>query len=139
MLERLGLEVELYEAHISPSRVSVIGGQVQEIRSIFDLMPTGTEDAWRNIAARLRTVHLPLDGVRETLSPRGPGRQHRRGPADRGHHRRRSAAGRARPAPTTSSPDCWSRPRPTRRPCMSDLSSAADHARHAVLPTSPTG
>jgi uncharacterized protein (DUF885 family) len=68
MLERLGLEVELYEAHISPARVSVIGGQVQEIRSIFDLMPTGTEDAWRNIAARLRTVHLPLDGVRETLS-----------------------------------------------------------------------
>ncbi len=68
MLERLGLEVELYEAHISPSRVSVIGGQVQEIRSIFDLMPTGTEEAWRNIAARLRTVHLPLDGVRETLS-----------------------------------------------------------------------
>ena len=68
MLERLGLEVELYEAHISPSRVSVIGGQVQEIRSIFDLMPTGTEDAWRNIATRLSTVHRPLDGVRETLS-----------------------------------------------------------------------
>ena len=68
MLERLGLEVELYEAHISPSRVSVIGGHVQEIRSIFDLMPTGTDEAWRNIAARLRTVHLPLDGVRETLT-----------------------------------------------------------------------
>jgi len=68
MLERLGLEVELYDAHITASRVSVIGGQAQEIRSIFDLMPTDSEDAWRNIAARLRSVHQPLDQVRETLS-----------------------------------------------------------------------
>ena len=29
MLERLSLEVELYEAHITASRVSVIGGQAQ--------------------------------------------------------------------------------------------------------------
>jgi uncharacterized protein (DUF885 family) len=68
MLERLGLEVELYDAHITASRVSMIGGQAQEIRSIFDLMPTDSEDAWRNIAARLRSVHQPLDQVRETLS-----------------------------------------------------------------------
>ncbi len=68
MLERLGLEVELYEAHITASQVSVIRGQVQEIRAIFDLMPTGTEEGWRNVAARLRTVHRPLDGVRETLT-----------------------------------------------------------------------
>src|SRR5215218_3414853 len=68
MLERLGMEVELYDAHITSSRVSVIGGQAQEIRSIFDLMPTDSEDAWRNIAARLRSVHQPLDQVRETLS-----------------------------------------------------------------------
>ena len=68
MLERLGLEVELYDAHITASRVSVIGGQAQEIRSIFDLMPTDSEDAWRNIAARLRSVHQPLGQVRETLS-----------------------------------------------------------------------
>jgi uncharacterized protein (DUF885 family) len=68
MLERLGLEVELYDAHITASRISVIGGQAQEIRSIFDLMPTDSEDAWRNIAARLRTVDRPLSQVRETLS-----------------------------------------------------------------------
>ncbi len=68
MLERLGLEVELYEAHITASRVSVIGGQAQEIRAIFDLMPNDTEDAWRNIAARLRTVDQPLGQVRQTLS-----------------------------------------------------------------------
>lgn len=68
MLERLGMDVELYDAHITASRVSVIGGQAQEIRSIFDLMPTDSEDAWRNIAARLHTVQRPLDQVRETLS-----------------------------------------------------------------------
>ncbi len=68
MLERLGLDVELYEAHITQPRVSVIAGQIQEIRSIFDLMPTDTADAWSNIAGRLRTVHAPLRGVRETLT-----------------------------------------------------------------------
>src|SRR4029453_13222595 len=68
MLERRSLEVELYDAHITASRVSVIGGQAQEIRAIFDLMPTDSEDAWRKIAARLRAVHHPLGQVRETLS-----------------------------------------------------------------------
>ena len=67
MLERLGMEVELYDAHITSSRVSVIGGQAQEIRSIFDLMPTDSEEAWRNVAVRLRTVQRPLNQVRETL------------------------------------------------------------------------
>ena len=68
MLERLGLEVELYDAHITASRVSVIAGQAQEIRWIFDLMPTDSEAGWRNIASRLRTVYRPLSEVRETLS-----------------------------------------------------------------------
>jgi uncharacterized protein (DUF885 family) len=68
MLERLGLEVELYDAHITASRVSVIAGQAQEIRWIFDLMPTDSEAGWRNIATRLRTVYRPLSEVRETLS-----------------------------------------------------------------------
>jgi uncharacterized protein (DUF885 family) len=68
MLERLGMDVELYDAHITASRVSVIAGQAQEIRAIFDLMPTDSDDAWRNIATRLRSVQRPLSQVRETLS-----------------------------------------------------------------------
>lgn len=67
MLERLDTEIELYEAHVTPSRVSVIAGAAQEIRETFDLMPTDTEDAWRNIAARLRRLDCALGGVRETL------------------------------------------------------------------------
>jgi uncharacterized protein (DUF885 family) len=69
MLERLGMDVELYDAHITASRVSVIGGQAQEIRAIFDLMPTDSEDAWRNIATRLRTVQRPLGQVRDGPDP----------------------------------------------------------------------
>ncbi len=67
MLERLGLEVELFEAHISTSRVSVTVGDAQQIRSTFDLMRTDSEAAWANIAARLRTVDQPLYHVRQTL------------------------------------------------------------------------
>ena len=67
MLERLGLEVELFEAHIDTSRVSVVAGAAQEIRSTFDLMPTDTDEAWANIAARLRTVDQPLQQTRQTL------------------------------------------------------------------------
>ena len=87
MLERLGLEVELYEAHITTSRVSVIGGQAQEIRAIFDLMPTEGEDAWRNIAARLRTVETATAASAPDPGRRGPRRQHLRRPADPGHDR----------------------------------------------------
>ncbi|MGI8458443.1 MAG: DUF885 domain-containing protein [Propionibacteriaceae bacterium] len=68
MLERLSLEVELYDAHISRSQVSVIAGHAQEIRSTFDLMPTDTAEAWSNIAERLRTVDQALAQVTRTLA-----------------------------------------------------------------------
>lgn len=67
MLERLGLSAELYDAHITTSRVSVIAGAVQEIRAVFDLMPTEGEQAWHNIAARLAGVGRPLGQVQQTL------------------------------------------------------------------------
>jgi uncharacterized protein (DUF885 family) len=68
MLERLSLEVELYDAHITRSRVSVIAGHAQEIRSTFDMMPTDTPEAWANVAERLRTVDQALQQVTETLA-----------------------------------------------------------------------
>ena len=43
IVERLNLQVELYEAHITASRVSVVAGQTQAIRSTFDLMPRQSE------------------------------------------------------------------------------------------------
>lgn len=68
MLERLGLAGELYDARISTSRVSVIAGAAQEIRSIFDLMPTDSAEAWHHVATRLREIGTPLGQVRETLA-----------------------------------------------------------------------
>ena len=73
MLERLGLQVELHDAHVTPSRVSVIAGTAQGIRETFDLMPTEggsdeeTEECWRNIARRLAGAATPLAQSRQTL------------------------------------------------------------------------
>lgn len=67
MLERLSLDVELYDAHLPSSRVSVLADAAHEIRESFDLMPTDTADAWHNIAVRLRTIGTPLQQVRQTL------------------------------------------------------------------------
>ncbi|HET9648640.1 MAG TPA: DUF885 family protein, partial [Microlunatus sp.] len=68
MLERLGLQVELHEAHITPSRVSSVAGAVQEMINVVDLMPDGTAEAWAAITERLRTAHRPLREVAETLA-----------------------------------------------------------------------
>ncbi len=67
-LERLGLEVELDEARVPQSQVSVISSGLHEVRSVFDLMPTEGEEAWSNIGARLAAVPATLDGYRATLS-----------------------------------------------------------------------
>lgn len=68
MIERLTLQGELYDAHIVTSRVSVIADVAHEVREIFDLMPTDSAEAWRNIAARLRTIGTPLAQARQTLA-----------------------------------------------------------------------
>ena len=52
-LERLGLDLELYDAHVHQADVSVISSPLHDMRSAFDLMDTGSEDAWRNVDARL--------------------------------------------------------------------------------------
>jgi uncharacterized protein (DUF885 family) len=67
-LERLGLEVEMDEARVPQSQISVISSGLHEVRSVFDLMPTEGEEAWSNIGARLAAVPVALDGYRETLS-----------------------------------------------------------------------
>ena len=66
-LERLGLEVERYDALLPQSQVSVISSGLHEMREVFDLMDTGTPEAWENIDARLAAVPDALTGYRETL------------------------------------------------------------------------
>ncbi len=66
-LERLGLDVELDEAGVPQSQISVINSGLHQVRSVFDLMPTEGEQAWSNIDARLAAIPAALDGYRETV------------------------------------------------------------------------
>lgn len=68
LLERLGLELERYEAGVPQSQLNAIASVPTDIRQVFDLMPTATQDDWETIAIRLNLVGTTLDGYRETLS-----------------------------------------------------------------------
>src|SRR5262245_59433102 len=68
LLERLGLELEILEAGIWQHQVNAISSVAPEIRQVFDLMPTRTEEQWANIAARLGKVGDTLAGYKTTLT-----------------------------------------------------------------------
>ena len=67
MRERLTVALEMYDAGLVTSEVSVIAGALHAVRSVFDLMPTGTEPATRNVAQRLQAVPTALAQARTTL------------------------------------------------------------------------
>ncbi|GIM82953.1 DUF885 domain-containing protein [Salinispora arenicola] len=67
MQERLGLELARYEAGEVGRGVSVITSGLHELRSVFDLMPTGGEGDRANIAARLNRFAEALEGYKTTL------------------------------------------------------------------------
>ncbi|GDY30358.1 DUF885 domain-containing protein [Gandjariella thermophila] len=66
-LERIGLELEIHEAGLDESALNVIASPVQDVRQVFDLMPTGTAEEWAVIAKRLAKVPAALRGLRESL------------------------------------------------------------------------
>jgi uncharacterized protein (DUF885 family) len=66
-LERLGLQVEMDDARVPQSEVSVIVSGLHEVRMAFDLMSTDGEEAWWAIDARLAAVPETLRGYRATL------------------------------------------------------------------------
>jgi len=67
MRERLGLALEMYDAGLITSELNVISGALHYVRSVFDLMPLGGEEATQNIAKRLRAVPTALTQTRTTL------------------------------------------------------------------------
>ncbi len=67
MRERIGLELELHEADEFLGMLNNIASPVQELRDIFDLMPTDTPEQWENIAARLEALPGAMAGVIESL------------------------------------------------------------------------
>ncbi len=66
-VERLGLKVEMYDAGIVTSQVSVTAGPLQNVRGVLDLMPTDGEEAQHHISERLAAVPRALAEYRETL------------------------------------------------------------------------
>jgi uncharacterized protein (DUF885 family) len=66
-LERLGLEVERYDARVTQSELSVIVSGLHELRMVFDLMATDQDEDWAAVDARLAAVPGALEGYRETL------------------------------------------------------------------------
>jgi len=67
MRERLGLELALYEADELTGQLNNIASPVQEMRDVFDLMPTSTPEHWENIALRLAALPDAAAGVAESL------------------------------------------------------------------------
>lgn len=67
MRERLGLEVELYEAGELHAELNNIASPVQGLRDVFDLMPTGSAEDWSVVAARLGALPEATRGYTESL------------------------------------------------------------------------
>lgn len=77
MRDRLGLNLELFDAREYTADLNVIASPLQELRDVLDLMPTGTTDDWANIASRISKVPDAIrgyiaclrEGVRDGLVP----------------------------------------------------------------------
>ncbi len=67
MRERLGLELEIHETGLNLADLNNIACPAQEIRAIFDLMPTDTAEQWAHIAGRLANVSEALGGYATSL------------------------------------------------------------------------
>ncbi|WP_026421477.1 DUF885 domain-containing protein [Actinokineospora inagensis] len=65
--ERVGLQVELYDAGERLAELNVITSPPQDVRQVFDLMPTDTADDWAVVARRLTKVPAALTGYRASL------------------------------------------------------------------------
>jgi uncharacterized protein (DUF885 family) len=68
MRERVGLQLELFESGEPLANLNNIASPVQELRDVFDIMPTGSVEAWENIAARLNALPGAVDGYIASLS-----------------------------------------------------------------------
>ena len=66
-VERLGLELESYEAGVPQHQLNAIASVPAALRQVFDLMATDTEQDWETVAIRLNQIGTTLDGYRDTL------------------------------------------------------------------------
>ena len=62
MRDRLGLDLELFDAREYTADLNVIASPSQGFRDILDLMPTETHDDWSTIAQRVAGLPAAMDG-----------------------------------------------------------------------------
>jgi uncharacterized protein (DUF885 family) len=67
-LERNQLVMEFHDAGLDLSSLNVIASPVQDLRQLFDLMPTDTAEQWSTIATRLTRMPMALAGLRASLA-----------------------------------------------------------------------
>jgi uncharacterized protein (DUF885 family) len=67
LASELELELEVLDAKWPLRDLNVISSPAQNIRSVFDLMPTATADDWSIIATRMRALPGALDGYIASL------------------------------------------------------------------------
>ncbi len=67
MRERLGLQIEIHESGWDEADLNNIASPAQDIRAIFDLMPTDTAEHWAHIAGRALNVPGAIAGYIESL------------------------------------------------------------------------
>jgi uncharacterized protein (DUF885 family) len=68
ILERLGLELDKFDSGWAHAQLNVISSPVQEVRMIFDIMPTATDEDWQLLAERMAAVPAALAGYRQSLA-----------------------------------------------------------------------
>jgi len=67
LARELTLHLEKHEAGFAERDLNVIASPPQDLRMIFDLVPTETEDDWNNVAKRMNNLPGAVDGYIETL------------------------------------------------------------------------
>ncbi|MDR1427620.1 MAG: DUF885 domain-containing protein [Bifidobacteriaceae bacterium] len=67
MRERLGVEMDRFDAGEHLRDLNNVASPVQDVRGVFDLMPHGTPDQWAIVAARLAAVPAALASYRVSL------------------------------------------------------------------------
>src|SRR5947209_10075307 len=67
LARELRLHIEKHEAGFEQRDLNVIASPAQELRDIFDLVPTASEEDWSNVAKRLHNLPAAMEGYIETL------------------------------------------------------------------------
>lgn len=67
MLERLRLDVDRYDTGVTTSQISAVTGELHQLRTAFDLLQAGGEQAAAAIAVRLGAVPAALRQYQRTL------------------------------------------------------------------------